>query len=65
MFRMPIGITEQDDNDYQSGCAKASEWAPRHDQAPETNFVAPEPDELEVELTRFKDWFTRIKGYKK
>lgn len=65
MFRMLVGITEQDDNDYQSGYAKASEWAPRHDQAPETNFIAPEPDELEVELDRFKAWVDRIKGYKK
>lgn len=65
MFKMLVGITEQDNNDYQSGYAKASEWAPRHDQAPETNFIAPEPDELEAELTRFKDWVTRIKGYKK
>lgn len=65
MFRMLVGISEQDDNDYQAGYGKASEWAPRHDQAPETNFVAPEPDELEAELTRFKEWFARIKGYKK
>lgn len=65
MFKMLVGITEQDDNDYQSGYAKASEWAVRHDQAPETNFVAPEPDELEAELARFKDWVARIKKYKK
>jgi len=45
-FRMLVGITEQDNVDYQSGYAKASEWAPRHDQAPEVNFIAPEPDEL-------------------
>jgi hypothetical protein len=63
MFKLLVGITEQDDNDYQSGYAKASEWAPRHDQAPETNFIAPEPDELEAELTRFKDWVDRIRRY--
>lgn len=65
MFKMLVGITERDNNDYQSGYAKASEWAPRHDQAPDTNFIAPEPDELEAELTRFKDWVKRIKGYKR
>ena len=64
MFKMLVGITAQDDNDYQSGYAKASEWASRHDQAPETNFTAPEPDELEAELTRFKEWVARIKRYK-
>lgn len=62
-FRMLVGITEQDNVDYQAGYAKASEWAPRHDQAPEVNFIAPEPDELEAELTRFKTWVERIKKY--
>lgn len=65
MFRMLVGITEEDDTNYQSGYAKASEWAPRHDQAPETNFIAPEPDELEAELLRFTEWVDRIKKYKK
>ena len=64
MFRMLVDINEQDDTDYQAGYAKASEWAPRHDQAPEVNFVAPEPDELEAELERFKAWVARIKTYK-
>jgi energy-coupling factor transporter ATP-binding protein EcfA2 len=65
MFKMLVGISEQDNNDYQSGYAKVSEWAVRHDQAPETNFVAPEPDELAAELVRFRDWVKRIKAYKK
>lgn len=64
MFRMLTGITERDNTDFQSGYAKTSEWAARHDQAPEVNFVPPEPDELEAELTRFKGWVARIKGYK-
>lgn len=62
-FRMLVSITEQDNTDYQAGYAKASEWAPRHDQAPEVNFIAPEPDELEVELTRFTSWIQRMKRY--
>lgn len=65
MFKMLVGISEQDEHDYQSGYGKASEWAPRHDQAPETNFIAPEPDELEPELARFREWVARIKRYKK
>lgn len=65
MFKMLVEISDEDNNDYQCGYAKASEWAPRHDQAPETNFIAPEPDELEVELNRFKDWVARIKRYKR
>lgn len=65
MFRMLVGINEQDDTDYQAGYAKASEWAVRHDQAPEVNFVAPDPDELEAELVRFQAWVARIRTYKK
>lgn len=64
MFRMLAGVTEQDNTDFQSGYAKTSDWAARHDQAPEVNFVPPEPDELEAELTRFKDWVARIRRYK-
>lgn len=64
-FRMLVGITQEDDTDFQSGYAKASEWAVRHDQAPETNFIAPDPDEMNAELDRFEAWFARIKRYKK
>ena len=62
-FRIVASVTEADNLDFQSGYAKASEWAPRHDQAPEVNFVAPEPDELQVELTRFTAWTDRVKRY--
>jgi hypothetical protein len=64
MFKLMAAITEKDDTDFQAGYGKTSEWAPRHDQAPETNFVPPEPDELEAELTRFKEWVDRLKKYK-
>lgn len=65
MFKLVAAITTQDDTDFQAGYAKASEWAPRHDQAPETNFVAPDLGELEAELTRFKEWTERVRRYKK
>lgn len=61
--RLLVGITEQDNSDYQAGYAEASEWAPRHDQATGVNFIAPEPDERDAELTRFKTWVVRIKRY--
>jgi hypothetical protein len=63
-FRMLTAITDKDDTDFQCGYAKASEWAVRHDQAPEINCVAPDPDELESELLRLKEWVKRIKGYR-
>lgn len=65
MFKMLVPVNERDNMDYQSGYAQVSEWVNRHDQAPEVNFTPPEPDELEGELTRFKEWVARIKGYKK
>ncbi len=30
---------------------------------PEVNFIAPEPDELEAEMIRFKEWVDRIRRY--
>lgn len=65
MFKMLPKFTDQDDLDYQSGYGKTSEWAVRHDQAPEVNFVPPEPSELETELVRLKSWTARVKSYKK
>lgn len=64
MFRIFAAITEQDDDDFQAGYGRCSEWARRHDKAPDINYVAPEPDEMEAELQRFRDWFGRIKGYR-
>ncbi|MDH6236284.1 AAA family ATPase [Cryobacterium sp. CG_9.6] len=65
MFRMLAAITDKDDSDFQAGYARASEWAPRHDQAPETNYIPAESDELEAELKRFQRWTERIRSYKK
>jgi energy-coupling factor transporter ATP-binding protein EcfA2 len=62
-FRVLAQITESDGQDYQDGYGKTSKWARRHDKAPETNYVAPEPDELEAELKRLRDWQKRIKSY--
>lgn len=64
MFRIFAAITQQDDDDFQAGYGRCSEWARRHDKAPDINYVAPEPDEMEAELQRFRDWLGRIKGYR-
>lgn len=63
-FRILAQVTEQDNTDLQAGYEKVSEWAPRHDQAPEVNFVPPEPDEMELELARLKEWATRVSKYR-
>ena len=65
MFRVFASITDQDNDDFQAGYSRCSEWARRHDKDPSMNYVAPEPDELEAELKRFREWFGRIKAYRK
>lgn len=63
MVRMLAKITEDDNAEYQDGYGKTSKWALRHDKAEETNYVAPEPNELEAECDRLKAWHKRIKSY--
>jgi hypothetical protein len=64
-FRLLAGITEGDDKDFQEGYGSTSKWSRRHDKAPITNYVAPEPPDLQKELERLIDWQKRLKGYLK
>ena len=63
-FRILSAITSHDNDEFKAGYGRCSEWARRHDKAPEVNFVAPEPEDLEAELARFRAWFKRIKSYR-
>lgn len=62
-FRMLVKITDADDQDLQDGYGATSKWARRHDKAGETNYVAPEPADLELELSRLVQWQKRVKNY--
>lgn len=62
-FRMLAKITDSDNQDLQEGYGATSKWGRRHDKAAETNYVAPEPADLERELTRLTDWQKRVKKY--
>lgn len=64
LFRLLAKITEQDDREFQDGYGRCSQWARRHDKSPETNHVAPEPEEMAQELTSVRAWFDRVKKYK-
>lgn len=64
-FRILAAITQQDNDDFQAGYGRSSEWIRRHDKDASRNYVPPEPDELEAELFRLRAWFARIKGYRK
>jgi hypothetical protein len=56
-------ITDQDNQDFQTGYSWTSKFARRHDNDPEVNFVVPEPDKMQTELHRMKTWFDRIRSY--
>lgn len=62
-FRLLADITEADNQDVQDGYGATSLWGRRHDKAVETNYVAPEPADLERELTRLTDWQKRVRRY--
>lgn len=64
MLKILPKFNQVDHDDFQNGCARASSWAPRHDNAPEENFQAPSVDELEPELERLRTWHDRVKRYK-
>lgn len=63
-FRILAEITPADNQDLQDGYGATSLWGRRHDKAAETNYVAPEPAELELELHRLTEWQKRVKKYR-
>lgn len=62
-FRLLVNISEVDNQDVQDGYGATSLWGRRHDKAPETNYVAPEPADLERELARLTRWQKRVRNY--
>lgn len=64
MFKLLVRITDQDDREFQQSYGRISGWVRRHDKSPSTNYVAPEPAELEQELAFVKTWFDRVKKYR-
>ncbi|MCA0146382.1 hypothetical protein [Blastococcus sp. LR1] len=62
-FRLLASITPADNEDFQQGYSASSKWARRHDNAPVTNYVPPEIDEMQFELERITKWQKRLKGY--
>lgn len=62
-FRLLAEITDADNQDVQDGYGATSRWGRRHDKSAETNYVAPEPADLEHELTRLTEWQKRVRKY--
>jgi len=63
MFKVLARITEEDNRIFQQSYGRISGWARRHDKSPLSNYVAPDPGELELELNLVKAWFSRVKKY--
>ncbi|PKH41706.1 AAA family ATPase [Nocardioides alpinus] len=63
-FRILSAVTADDAADFQAGYGACSMWARRHNKAPETNYVAPEPDEMLAEVERIRAWQKRVKKYR-
>lgn len=62
-FRMLAKITAADNQNLQDGYGATSKWGRRHDKAVETNYVAPEPADLQHELTRIIEWRKQVRKY--
>ncbi|KAA0078800.1 hypothetical protein CIW52_29945 [Mycolicibacterium sp. P9-64] len=63
-FRVLARVTDEDDQDLQEGYGATSKWGRRHDKSVETNYVAPEPGDLEGEFNRLVEWQKRVKKYR-
>jgi energy-coupling factor transporter ATP-binding protein EcfA2 len=64
MFKVLARITETDNQEFQQSYERCSAWVRRHDKSQATNYVAPEPDELDKELAFVRGWFDRVKKYR-
>jgi hypothetical protein len=64
MFRLFARITDDDDRGFQESYSRCSQWARRHDKSPATNYVPPEPSDMEQELDHVRGWFARVKKYR-
>jgi energy-coupling factor transporter ATP-binding protein EcfA2 len=57
-------FSETDEREFDASYSSLSQWATRHDKAAATNYIPPEPSELEAQLELVDKWFKRVKAYK-
>ena len=63
LVRILARISGEDYEEFEKGYSATSTWARRHDKSEEVSYVAPEPEEMEHELNRLKEWHARVRGY--
>lgn len=64
MVKIIAEFSKDDYREFEASYSRVSNWAPRHDNSPIMNSVAPSVAELEEELRRVKTWYQRVKKYK-
>jgi hypothetical protein len=65
LVRIFARISGEDYEEFEKGYSATSTWARRHDKSEEVSYVVPEPEEMEHELNRLKEWHARVRGYAK
>jgi hypothetical protein len=64
MVRILALFTSQDNDEFQQGYSRCSQWARRHDKDPLINYVPPSVEDMDMELKRLQEWFGRVKKYR-
>lgn len=64
MMKVVRQVNDEDDKQFQESYSRISAWAPRHDNHPDFNYVAPTVEELQREVDLIGEWFKRVKRYK-
>jgi hypothetical protein len=54
MLRVLARITDQDGKEFQASYGRCSKWLRLHDKSTDTNYVAPDIEELEEERARVR-----------
>ena len=64
MVKVLAQFTNEDYIQFNDSYGRVSRWAKRHDKSAHLNYVAPELDEIEEELSLVDQWFKRVRSYK-
>ncbi len=64
MVRILALFSDQDCTEFSTSYKRVSIWARRHDKSPLTNYVVPDPRDLEAQLQLVASWVRRIRKYR-
>jgi energy-coupling factor transporter ATP-binding protein EcfA2 len=64
MVKVLARFSEEDHREFDGSYSRVSQWAKRHDKCVAVNYVAPDMNKLNEELTLVEAWYKRVKGYR-